>query len=319
MKTRDLKDIRNYIMLHGHDDMEIYEVDDKVLKVMKELVELPIPEFDGITIPYISKVLLANKARYFLDTKLLLHYVGYLSNKTLLHLLKDKRIVDIDSLVELYNKSASFISPYKIPIEYTDDSIFSGSIETQLLVTDNKEFYESILPKLKVFFNQIRLSKYTTEVGVSCYIHELMHSQLESHKGVIDNYYNSEVFSIFMELLYAYENNKLAFDVILSSRINNMIVSFNNMYLYQTEQMEDKDYELFNYCKDGKYLNSILKALNMLDLYIGSDHKVKKEILSGIQEVISGNNTVEDFLTRFDITYESSLNSEVTKKLLLKK
>ncbi len=318
MDTKDLRDIELYLLLHGHDDLDLYSVDDEVLSVMKELVELSVPEISGVEFPYIRKNTMTYNAKKFLSSHLQIHPVGYLSDRKLISLLKDRRIVDEDSLIEIYNKSASFVSPFKIPIEYTDNSVFSGSLETQLLVIVDKDLYAKILPRLEVFFNRICLSKFTTDIGTACYIHEIIHSQLECWKGIIGNYYNSEVLSIFMELFYVYENNPLAYDVIISNRINHLLVSFNNMYLFQTDQIEKENYTIYNYCSDGKYLISIFKAFHLFNLYIHSNNSSKKKILSNIQLVIDGHIMLEDFLDKNHIYYENSLDSVITNQLIKK-
>lgn len=316
MEIKKLRDIYYYLLLHGHQDLEIFEVDSKVYDLVKAIDALPVPEFQGIEIPYISNGLLVSNARFFLESKLFMHYVGYLSNERLIKAVQDKRVVDVASLVDLYNRSASFVPPHKIPISYTEKGVFKGSLETQLLIFDDKEIDREVLSKINVFFNQIKLSMHSTDIGTSCYIHELVHTQLESCKGVINNYYNSEVASIFMEMLYALENDRVNFQIILSSRISHIISCFNRMATYQTGEKQ-KNYELYDFCKDGKYFISILKAFNLLRLYMESDKPVKKEILKSLQHVFDGEDLFESFLDKFDISYESSLELEHTKKLLL--
>lgn len=316
MEAKDLRDIKLYLMLHGHDDMGIFEVDDTTLEYIKKVVDLPVKEFDGVFIPGVSKRLSESDARYFLGTKLVLNRIGYLSDKVLLNLIKNNDIKDVESLIRIYNLSPTIMDPFALPVEYSLDKLFAGSLETQILVIDDESLYSKILPNINVYFNKIYLSKHITDITTACYIHELMHAQLEQHKGSIVDFYNSEVYSIFMELLYAYENNSLSYDVILSNRINHLIMSFNNMYLYQTEQTKEENYQLFDYCVDGKYLVSIVKAFQLLDLYIHADIKVKREILAKLQSVIDGELTVEDSLEHFDVSFENGLDSNIIHRLI---
>ena len=318
MQKKKLRDIYYYQLLHGHKDLEIFEVDPKIYELVKAIDALPVPEFRGIEIPCISKGLLASNARYFLESKVLMHYVGYLSNESLEKAVQSQAVADVDSLITLYNRCASFVPPYKIPVSFTSEGVFKGTLETQLLIFDDKKIDEEILSRINVYFNQIKLSKCPTDIGTSCYIHELVHTQLESRKGVIKNYYNSEVASIFMEMLYALENDRVNFQIILSSRISHIISCFNRMAAYQTGE-KPKDYEMYDFCRDGKYFLSILKAFNLLSLYIESDNSVRKEILKGLGRVFEGKKMFEDFLDKFDITQESSLELEHTKKLLFAK
>ena len=57
-------------------------------------------------------------------------------------------------------------------------------------------------------FNSVELSIYKTKFSYLTYIHELVHSQVDSVKYNIENYYNSEIASIFMELLNVHESPK---------------------------------------------------------------------------------------------------------------
>ena len=315
MDARKIRDIERYNLLYGHKELELYVVDDKVLSVMKEIVDLDIPEFNGVDLPFISKRKLKRDAKSFYDSKLFLHDVGYLSDKDLIFLLRNSLINSFDDLVSLYNDAGILISPFSIPIKYDKEKVFAGTLETQLLIMDDDHINE-ILKKLNIYFNHIFLSKYPTNIATSCYIHEIMHSQLESQKGIVEDFYNTEVLSIFMEMLYAYEKNDVEYYMILGLRINHLCSSFYRMHLFQTDQIEDEKYELYDFCCDGKYFISILKAFNLLLKYINSNNNGKKIILTEIQKVINGYKNLEEMLGVFDVNYESSLDSSITNRLL---
>ena len=237
MAESKLEDINNYLALYGIKDFKPYELDDDMLKTIQDINQLDIPTFEGVSVPYIRKRTMLRNAYRFYKSKVRVHDVGYMSDETLLYLIRNNNIVSIDQLVELYNSSGATISPFQIPIEYRYDSAFSGTLELQLIVTEDKKFFRELLPKMKVLFNKIILSKKPTELTTTAYIHEIMHSQIESHKGVVANYYDSELFSIFFELLYAYENNS-NYQLILSNKLSGIFFNFHNMYLYQTEQFD---------------------------------------------------------------------------------
>ena len=315
MDARRIKDVDNFIALYGHKKLNLYEVDDDVLKVMKEIVELDIPEFNGVNLTYISKRKMKHDAMKFYASKVILRDVGYLGDKQLIYLLRHSIISSLDDLVKLYNSAGVFVSPFAIPITYSKEKVFAGTIETQLLITDDDSI-DGILEKMNVYFNNVFLPKRVTPVATSCYIHEIMHSQLESQKGIVEDFYNGEVLSIFMEMLSAYERKDKTYYMILSLRINHLCASFNSMYLYQNDQIKDPRYTQFEFCKDGKYFISILKAFNLLEKYINGSYSDKKRIFIQMQNVICGDRTVEDMLQKLDVTYESSLDSDITNRLL---
>jgi len=315
MDARKIIDINQFVALYGHKGFNLYEIDDDVLKVMKEIVELDIPEFSGTNLSYITKRKMKKDAMKFYGSKLLLRDVGYLGDRQLISVLRGAFISSIDELVDLYNAAGVYVSPFAIPIVYSKDKAFAGSLETQLLVADD-DYIDNVLKKMKIFFNHIYLSKGVTDISTSCYIHEIMHSQLESQKGIVEDFYNGELLSVFMEMLSAYERKDQTYFMILALRINHLCSSFNRMYLCQTDQMTDENYKLFNFCSDGKYLVSIFKAFNLFDKYIHGSYNDKKNVLISIQSVIDGAKTLEEVLNKLDISYENSLDSEITNRLL---
>ncbi len=320
MDAEKIRDINDYNALYGYKDFNIYKLDDNMLNAVYGINDLAIPEFNSVCLPYIKKRDLFKKAKCFYASKLLLHDVGFMSNRMLTRLIRKNNISSIDELVSIYNASAAYVSPYKIPVEFSRQRVFSGTLETQIVVFENHEVFSELLPKLSVFFNKIFLAKKPTDIGVCCYVHELMHSQLQSQKGIVDNYYDSEVFSIFFELLCAYENHDY-YLYALVARINKIFLSFNNMYLYQTDQkdkIEKPNYELYDFCNDGKYLISTLKAFSLLDKYINGSYGDKKNILLRMQSVIDGVVHSSSFLENMDVTYDSILDPDITKSLLSK-
>ena len=319
MASKEIRDIDNYILLHGHKNLtELFELDNDLLDYVKEIALLDLPEFKGTQIPYISRQTMKNNSKNFASSILSFRDVGFLSDKKLKELLTKYEITSVKELIYLYNSSPVFISPFKIPIEYSHDCLFSGTLDTQVLITEQQKLYKKLLPKLNLYFTKIVLAKGVTDIASSCYLHELMHTQLERHKGIIDNYYNSEVFSIFIELLYAFENNNISYMLILTCRINNLLLNFNSMYLFQTDQPQDREYTKFDYVVDGKYLLSTMKAFNLLEKYIYGTKGIKREILKQMQKVIDGEKKVEEFLKKFEIDYNNSRNPDITRNLILK-
>ena len=317
MESKNVQDVRNYIAFHGHKDFKTYKLDDDMLKTIQEIVAFDIPEFDGVTIPYVNKKQMIKVAKAFYATKVLIHDVGFMSDKMLIDAIRKNEFVTFDQLIDIYNETGVYISPYKIPIDLESEKAFYGSLDLQILLMDNNEMLREMLPKMKPFFNRIVLPIFPTEVAIPGYVHEIMHSQLESHKGIIDNYYDAEVFTIFFELLSAYECN-MHYLMLLTFRFNNIFVDFNNMYYYQTGQFDrlPENYTYYDFCTGGKYLLSTLKDFYLLDKYFKASNLGKKEILQQMQTVIDGEVKISKFLEHYDVSYEKILDSSISDRLL---
>ena len=314
-----LDDIEDYLALYGIKEFTPYVLDDNILNTVHEIIRLDVPPFLGHNIPYVSRDDVRKRAIDFYNSKVSVHDVGHMSDEMLIDLIRNNMIANVDQLVDLYNSSGAIISPFDIPIEYTHPNAFHGTLELQLVVTQDRTFFRELLPRLKILFNKIILAKKPTTISVTSYIHEIMHSQLESHKGIVKNYYDGEVLSVFFELLYAYEN-KSNYHLLLAFRINEIFNHFNNMYLFQTGEPGDlpEKYEFYDFCSSGKYLLSDLKAFSLLDKYLNGSWVEKRNILIRLQCVLDGLISTSNFLEDYDIDYESILDSDITKRLLNK-
>lgn len=188
-------------------------------------------------------------------------------------------------------------SPFSIPIvEEHTKSIFGGSVI---------EFFPDDLNK--TLFKGIVLGiPYTEQTSVS-YVHEITHTELDSLPGIVSDYYNSEVLSIFLELLYAYSSNENLLRVNDSNRILELI---NMLETVLTPSKENHDTLL----EGSKYICSTLKAFALFIKYYYGSSNLKKEILTRIQNVFDGDLQLEEMLSKYDITYESSQDEKSLKK-----
>ena len=317
MKNAGIKDIRDYLAFHGLKNFEAYRLDDDMLKTIQEIVAFDIPEFKEVTVPYVTKQHIIKVAKAFFATKVLVHDVGFMSDKMLIDAIRKNKIVSFAQLVEVYNQTGVYVSPYEIPVDLEKNSIFYGSLDLQIVLIENREILRKMLIKIKPFFNRLVLPMLPTELSIPTYVHEIMHSQLESHKGIIDDYYDAEVFSIFFELLSAYECN-IHYLITLTYRLNVMFNDFNNMYYYQAGERDrlPDGFTYYDFCSAGKYLLSTLKAFYLLDKYFKASNLGKKEILQQMQAVMDGVVKTSEFLKHYDVSYESILDSSISDRLL---
>lgn len=320
MVVRTMEDLNDYMLLHGHKTLGDFELSDELTSAVCEINEIEVPLQNGTRFNYISEFKMRKNAKEFFNDYYKLHNVGYLPDKKLYKLVKSKKIASIEDIIEEYNNAAKMVSPFKLPINYNINNVNGGTLITQALVTEDHEYFEQLLPYLNLYFTGINLSKSVTDITTSSYIHEITHSQIESHKTAVDEFHNAEVLSIFNELFYAYKHDITLFDFLLMNRLNGIFMSFNSIYTFKTSKsgkniIEGRDYTEFDYHTDIKYLTSTLKALKLLSCYI--DKKPNTSFITHqISRVFEGQRTVEDCLSDLNVTLENSMNPDNIKKLI---
>lgn len=246
---------------------------------------------------FVTKGKLIKEARQLLDNFFDLHEVNFLPQKVAENMnfaLEMGLLEDRDFLKKVGEVSVKK-SPYDIPIEFSGESI-----------THEKLLNDS------VYFYSINIDKRTTKMSVPIYIHELGHTQLDSQRGVVIDYHNREVISIFLEQLSALMMDK-------SGKL------LRNVELYRYQDLLRCIKVLIGNIKDDLYkleacvfVVSTLKSDCLFDKYMSSDNKIKEEILWGIQKIFDGKETVEDLLDRYNISFEYSNSSMLIKRRLRK-
>lgn len=200
------------------------------------------------------------------------------------------------------------IHPFALPIKKEKDvDEFFGSLNEVIFFTE---------PFKTIYYKSISLPYNSTELTKLAYTHEIAHSQLNHVRGLIGEYYNTEVISIFLELLHALELNDgeyllTAHDSIRLTELKYIIDELHKYY-DRREEPEIKKVLL----EGSLYLQSTLQAYNLFITYYYSPIQVKKEILSTIQSLFNQEHTLEELLSRFDISLESSIDNERIKNYI---
>ena len=222
---------------------------------------------------------------------------------------------NISNIIRVYNNSAMFMSPFELPVKYKYKELFSGTLVTQTLLTDNLIQSNKILKGLNIYFSEIVLPNISTDISVASYIHEITHSQIESNKGLVEDFNNLEILSVFLELVYASKSNINTLKIITLNRIEHILLSYGN--IVRDEKINGSK-EYFDYSTNVKYLKSILKAFNLFDNYLSKDKNYRNYVFNSIQKIFDDKLSVEEFLDKFDITYDNSLDSKHVKKIVNK-
>lgn len=241
-----------------------------------------------------------------------LHKIAYVELTTIEQQLKkfdeDALISDpfaANKLLRLLNQIAmeNMIDPFELPIELIDDSMKSCLVETLYPMLDNENFLsKSIVP-----FSKVRIGKDITKFTPVFYGHELVHSQLDSNKGVQKFFMNREVIPIFLEKIFSIELGHLYYVNIEKIRLSNFSSSI--------KKVNNNQGDLGTYT----YIRSTISANILFNIYIESNSQDREEMLDGIQLIFDNKITVEDYLKKYNAIYnDSEENVYIVKKILKK-
>lgn len=260
---------------------KIFTPDEQLMELGEKLLNLEIATTEyGVHRMTLDEALIDSKR--FLDYYFKLHKVPYLCYPSLL----GKKIPLI------FKKH-----PYDLPLFETEEDalIFDGAVIEELTNSSRP----------KVLFRGIELSKTTTECTSATYVHEITHTQLDSVKGSIKEYYNAEILSMFAETFHYMEIDKgerllRLFD---SRRISELNLILEDLIEYKNNSSTKEKDELL---EDSKYAISILKAYNLFITFYYENENIKNEILDDIQCIFDGYLTLEEMLSKYEVTLESS-------------
>lgn len=306
--------IRMNMLIHGHDtDVQLLDLNEKLVDLAVMLATTEDYENTGFDAVSIRPRLVLKESKVFLRERFVLHKVPY-ADEVMLKLRLHGRIVrEEKDLLRLYNKVGIKVDPFEIPIRYVNEPYYYGNVSLLTNLSEDEEF----LKNMKLFFKSIDLGHKTNEMTGVCYVHEIVHTQVESLKGIVREYYNSEVLSIFMELLYASSRSPELFKETLKNRINMFLTEFDSLYNYLANQ--NNSFDKWHNIISCKYIVSTLKAFNMYDMYVRENEFGKSNILWLVQKVFSGIKSLEDILDELGITYENSLEAEHIANLIYRK
>ena len=301
------KKVIDYLLLHGHDlDSTRFKVNKELAYYMEYVTKMD-KSNNNINYNIVDKETIIKKSKAYLNKYFKLHDVGFLNNMMFIQKISSKEINSNNDLIDSYNDSYIEISPFNIPI----NTNYTNNEYGALLVATPKVNNHEILKNVNVYFLGINLGNNVTDQLIPIYIHEIIHTQLESNKGIICDIKNKEVLSIFIQLLYTYQNNINEYRNTLNRRLNELMENFISLYK-NISHNKDKD---IMYVIILSYLVSSIKAFKLFDTYINSNIFVKKSILKSIQKVFDADLYLEEFLDKYEITYDNSLDPKVLKRI----
>ncbi len=237
----------------------------------------------------LSKIL--TNSRNFIDSVLTLQKVPFY---------KEVKIGPIKFEVE------GDIHPYGLPIKKVSaEEPFYGCLREIVTLKDG-------LP-ISLAYKFIELSKKTTELSSLAYTHELAHSQLNHINGIVKNYQNIELVSIFLELVQASSTN----EHLLHTHDNERLFELSGIIDELSKYKDTTNEEIQNILIEGSsYCESTIKAYSLFFRYYYGTISEKKLIMSYIQKLFNQEICLEDILATLDITFESSIDKKGIEKYL---
>lgn len=277
------------LIVRGCDPLkDIIIPDEELLKIVNYLSKLPFAN-KRYTIHKMNINNVLHDGKLFFNENFKLHKIPHIT----FHKLPIK-------LLEFYR--IKNIHPYKLPLGYVGESIYDGVVEEYIL----KE-------RKRILFKNLCLGKTLTELSSASYVHEITHTQIDSIKGGLKDYYNQEVFSIFLELIHA--DLVSTDDNILIVKEANRVFELSEIVRQQQEVSTGKlELSREEQIENSKYIQSDFIALHLFHLYHNSNSLIKKEMLMNIQRVFNGIITVEDYLELYEVTFNNSKKPSIIEK-----
>ena len=302
------------MLIHGHDtDIKLVELSDKLIDLAVMLAKDEEYDKSEFKATYKQPKLILRDSKVFLRNKFILHKVPYADEVMIKLKLHGRLVRSENDLIKLYNGVGRLVDPFELPVRFVNEPYYYGNVSLCTNISDNPEF----LKHMKIFFKSIELGHKTNDMTGVCYVHEIVHTQLESIKGIVKDYYNSELLSIFIELVYAYEKGVVLLRETLKNRINMFLTEFHSLYNFLNSKDITED-GLWHNVIACKYIVSTVKAFHLFCNYYVGDDIEKNSILWEIQSVFSGRKSLEDVLDILGITYQNSLEQTHIQTLIEK-
>ncbi len=249
-------------------------------------------------------------AKSFMEKHFQLHRILAGREQDIANIAK-KGIYSIEDYLNKSQKKTSTINPFELPVSFIDGHSMIGNTNKCILLVNSAEF----LQKEPIIFDKITLGKNISTISAGTYCHEIAHTQIESQKGITQEYTNKEVISILIEKIFALEisSNKDVLNKSQLARFRYMLDIINCMKNFPNKTISPLYVTAFD---QAIYIPGTLQALRLFDIYKDGSEEVRNEMIVNIQKVFAGELTVEDLLAFYNVTYENSQDVSLVKKHL---
>lgn len=299
-------DIETEIKMHGYDPVEqIITPSKEIIDFATFIEDLDIPSKKLYLGPSTKEEAL-NNAKSFFNSKFKLQKVPYRGDlRTKLDTPLLRYIPSQDLSLKVYNSLITYKNPFNLPISFTSQDFTDCMVVEHATFIDNDDF----LKKMKITYREIILSKQITELTESSYVHEITHTQLAHLKGIIRNFFNREVLSIFLELLNIFESPKSKTLLPLQDAIR-LTELYEELYMLEEQSKKVKTFDEEELIKASTYSESIIKAYGLFIEYLHGSTSLKKYILNSIQYIFNGELVLEELLEEFELNTKRIVQDE---------
>lgn len=237
----------------------------------------------------------------FLKFHFKLHNIDILPKYNVNDLIAYFSTLEKDDIKAIYNSLLVQVNPLDLKYEFIET--LNNFTNVVYPVVGERPYFDKIL-----FSNEIE----NTKLSETTYIHEIIHTQVESVLNSYKNIYNSEVLPYLCELIYTYEKALVDDGELLKYTLKNMF----DVVVLKANRVYDSNRYKFTYDVDRNYCSSILKAFCLFEIFqsFKSDDD-RNLMIDNIQRVFDGNMTVEQLLNIYNINDNNLLNDNVIKML----
>lgn len=301
--------LRCKMYLYGYEDKDYLlpynPFFDAIAKVLYKL-----PENSKIGNFYCTKKQINSLVSEFFKDKIKLHDIPYIHEgkfKSVVsnYLIDGITVEELTGVLEELDNIVEYIHPLELETRYSDGHSMVGEIAKHSLVVQNVDF----LKKFKVYFSYIMLGRNISKLSACTKVHEIVHSQLEMNKGSVSNYLNKEVLTVFFEKLAALELHEDK-----SMLYKSEIMRYRNLFEYIVI-LKYNDFTYSEKVEASMFINSILLADVLFDIYINGDDVLKLEIMNDIQSIFDGNMVLEEMLSKYEVSINKVSIDGIKKKL----
>lgn len=189
---------------------------------------------------------------------------------------------------EKFCKALDISSPLDIPIKFIDDYLETHVDALHITMKDTGNI---------IIFKKVFLPKLEDKINSVIYAHELTHAELNDAGGGIKEYIHKETIPIFVEQLFADKINPETFELCRNNRLATVAAGIEEM-------KNNKKMNFKTRIELETYLISTFQAMNLSNVYFGSNDKVKREMINYLNRLFKGEAITEDMLEQFDSQFD---------------
>lgn len=220
-------------------------------------------------------------------------------------------IADVtDKMLIMYKRIGKKGKVFDIPVKSVEgmDSMQGETLKGPLMMVGDAV---TMAKKAPVYMESISLGNRYDKLSIGTYAHEITHTLLDRHKGVVENYYNDEFLSIFME--------KVAVDQVDASP-DKFLVKCSE--IHRLAHVKKLLRELDTYKKNSpdykdslKYIQSSLYAGILFDRYSQASDDQKQSILEQVKSVLNGKTKLNDLIRNQQLSLDGEEVFEYINKV----